>query len=214
MGDYLSRFTFYDVVGYLLPGSVAIVAIALLASMIDPAWAFAAPSGIGPWGMLVAGAYFAGHVLQGISNKVLRRNQARKSIAKSTSDQRIATAKRVLAQHGMKAESNAEVIDALDQLKLPSPDQEIYVARQGFYRGSATAFALMALVMLASAVLGIGVSAFGVSLDRLATLLLGIAAVPLAVLLAQRYTDFVRYEIEFGVAGAIRSTSQNSPNIE
>ena len=210
MGDYLSRFTFYDVVGYLLPGSVAMVAVALLASMLDPAWTFTAPSGIGPWGMLVAGSYFAGHVLQGTRSKVLRRSGARKSISKCTPDGRIAAAKKVLAEHGMQAESNAEVIDAVDQLKLPSPDQEIYVARQGFYRGSAAAFALMALVMLAAAVFGLGVSAFGVSLPRLASLLLGIAGVPLAGLFSQRYTDFVRYEIEFWIAAALRGTSQKS----
>lgn len=210
MGDYLSHFTFYDVVGYLLPGSLAVVALALVVSMIDPAWAIPSPTGLGMWGTLIVGAYFVGHALQGVSSKLLRRSTARAKIATGASDRIITAAKRVLALHEVAAVSNAAVVDAVDLLRLPSADQEIYVARQGFYRGGAAAFILFMLVLLISGSFNLPATAFGVAIPRAASVVGGISAIPLAWIFEMRYVDFVRYEIEFGIAAAIRDEANRS----
>lgn len=49
MGEYLSRFTFYDVMGYLLPGLVGLCASLVGLSAINPAWAVPRLTDGGHW---------------------------------------------------------------------------------------------------------------------------------------------------------------------
>lgn len=203
MGDYLSRLTFYDVVGYLLPGAVAVVALAVVCCIIDPAWAIAEPTGAGSWTLAIVGAYFLGHAVQGLAYRILPRGPIRDSVARGTSPAVDAVVSRALANHGSAVgKTTAERFAALDALKVNFGDREVFIARQGFYRGSAVAVGFLALALAVAAVWGCPVNVFGHPMPRA---MCGVAAalgVGCSIIFGLRYRDFIRHEIEFAAAAA------------
>lgn len=70
-------FTLYEVVGYLLPGGVVLMGLALLY------WALFVPAvplgvggfqpSLGTWTLIVSVAYVLGHAVQGVGNKLTER---------------------------------------------------------------------------------------------------------------------------------------------
>jgi hypothetical protein len=210
MGEYLSRFTFYDIVGYLLPGALGLCAIAILLSVLNPAWAIPEPNGGGRWAVLVIAAYFIGHALQGVSYRLFPRAKLRGAIARdcSAAVDRIAT--KALERHSIEATEKAERFAALDALKVDFPDREVFVARQGFFRGAALAFALLCVVLAVAAILARAVLLFGVSIDRPQSAIAAIAAAGLCILFRTRYRDFLQHELEFAAAAGAAATAERS----
>ncbi|MCE2925666.1 MAG: hypothetical protein LW822_09510 [Phycisphaeraceae bacterium] len=213
MGEYLSRFTFYDVFGYLLPGLIAVCAAAFGLSAANAAWSIPSLSDGGQWFALVVCAYFLGHATQGLSVRIFQRSLLRDQIARSCKPASAEVLKRALAHHDLKPEGNEARFAALDALKLKFDDREIFVARQGFFRGSSMAFGLVAVATLAAAYFARPVMAFGLTLDRVLCVVVGLVSLGLAVLFFFRYRDFLRHEMEFAAAEAAKeykpTTSSN-----
>lgn len=161
MGEYLSRFTFYDVMGYLLPGLLALCAALLGASAIDPAWAVPAISDGGQWFMLIVAAYFVGHAVQGLTYRLFPRSTLRAQVARAASPAILAVVTKAIEHHDLKAVDAVERFAALDALKVEFEDREVFVARQGFFRGSSLAFGLTAVALLAACIFARKVSVFG-----------------------------------------------------
>lgn len=200
MGEYLSRFTFYDVVGYLLPGLIALCAAAFGLSAANAAWSIPALTDGGQWFALVVCAYFLGHATQGLSVRVFRRSTLRDQVARACKPATVEVLNRALAHHDLKADGNEARFAALDALKMKFDDREIFVARQGFFRGSSMAFALVAVATLIAAILARPISAFGLQLDRGLCVVVGACCAGTAVLFFFRYRDFLRHEMEYAAA--------------
>jgi hypothetical protein len=200
MGNYLSQFTFYDIVGYLLPGALGVCAMAMLLSLLHPAWAILEPTSSGGWVVLMVAAYFMGHALQGVGYRLIPREKLRNGIAQqSTVDVERVVAK-ALERHSIDVTGKADRFAALDALKLDFPDRDVFVARQGFFRGAALAFALLAIALGAGAILARGVALFGTIIGRPLAAIAAAVAVALCVLFRTRYRDFLRHELEFAAA--------------
>ncbi|MFO0375544.1 MAG: hypothetical protein ACK51N_00705 [bacterium] len=204
MGEYLSRFTFYDVVGYLLPGLIALLAAALGLSAVNAAWSVPALTDGGQWFVAVITAYFLGHATQGLSVHVFRRSMLRDQVARKCKAAMSEVLTRALAHHDLKVEGNEARFAALDALKLKVDDREIFIARQGFFRGSSMAFGLLAVATLAAAIWSHPISAFGLTLDRGLCIVVGLVAAALSVLFFFRYRDFLRHEMEYAAAEAAK----------
>ena len=204
MGEYLSRFTFYDVMGYLMPGLLALCATLLGASAIDPAWTFPPVSGGGQWFMLIVTAYFTGHAVQGLTYRLFPRSALRSQIARSASTAVLTVVARALEHHDLKAGDAIAQFAALDALKAEFEDREVFVARQGFFRGSTLAFGFTGLVLLASFVFDRHPSVFGFAPDRPLSGVCGAAGIGVAVLFFFRYRDFLRHEFEYAAAAIVR----------
>ena len=75
------------------------------------------------------------------------------------------------------------------------------------------AFGLVAVATLAAAYFARPVMAFGLTLDRVLCVVVGLVSLGLAVLFFFRYRDFLRHEMEFAAAEAAKeykpTTSSN-----
>lgn len=205
MGDYLSRLTFYDIVGYLLPGAVALLALALAWTLIDPAWALREPTGAGTWTLAIGSTYFLGHAIQGIAFRILSRGRTRDAVARAASDAVVAVVCRALESRG--SSPGGSVVDrfaALDALKIDFSDREVFTARQGFYRGSSVAFGILAIVLAAAAVFDRSIAVFGYTVPRAMAAVGAILGLACGAIFAVRYRDFIRHEMEYAAASALK----------
>ncbi len=206
MGDYLSRLTFYDIVGYLLPGAVGLLALAVVCALINPAWAVAEPSGAGAWTLAVVGTYFLGHAIQGIAFRILSRSRMRDAVARAASPTVDAVVTRALESNGsVPGKSVAERFAALDALKIDFADREVFTARQGFYRGSSVAFGLLFIALAVAAIWGRAISVFGYDVPRAMAMVGAILSVGCCGIFALRYRDFIRHEIEYAAAAGLKT---------
>jgi hypothetical protein len=151
--------TLYDVFGFLVPGTVVVAAVALLFCFfyLPPApTTYPAPDLLA-WVAGIVLAYFGGHMAQALGNItegiftpiekiVLEGPEGRYRLA----DQVIAACKVKLKEtlkvdpDGMKAWSLYRQCDDAVLRSGKIGEREVYVYREGFYRGSAIAFALLA----------------------------------------------------------------------
>lgn len=224
MESYLARFTYHDVVGHLLPGSIVLFAIVLVlsgisASPVGDGFPVAVPEGAAEWGAALVAAYFLGHGAQFASSRRYKRSEALRRVAESTDRELLRWSREVLklrgfdptlGPEGIDALPESEVIRRIDSLKLPSADQEVFISRQSFHRGSAFAFLLLfwaALAVLVTAlaiVVGLSVSSGFLGEAAVMNLIQIAVIAALAGLMWRacwhRYFDFVKHEIEFGLA--------------
>lgn len=150
-------FTLYELFGYLLPGGVALVGIILLA------WALFVPlvplgiatfqPGLAMWTGIVVASYVLGHAAQAVGNKVLR------SVEKSALAMNDATWMRDQARHaaaellGVPAEQldPRSVYRILDEYAVQTGrpgDRDMFIYREGFYRGTCTALFFLSTTLL------------------------------------------------------------------
>lgn len=200
MGNYLSQFTFYDIVGYLLPGALGVCAGAMLLSVLNPAWVVPEPSSASGWLVPVVAAYFVGHALQGVSSRLFSRAKLRSRIAQKSTVAVERVVARALERYSIDVAGKVDRFAALDALQIKSPDRDVFVARQGFFRGAALAFALLAAALAAGAVFAQGVALFGMTIDRPRAAMAAAVSVGLCILFRARYGDFLRHELEFAAA--------------
>jgi uncharacterized membrane protein YiaA len=200
MGEYLSRFTFYDVMGYLLPGLLGLCAAFIGLSAINPAWAVPALSEGGHWFAVIVGAYFVGHAVQGLSYRFFPRSVLRAQIARACTPAVATVVHRAMEHHGIETADGEAAFAALDALKLDFGDREVFIARQGFFRGSSLSFGLLAVALLAACIFNGSVSLFGASIDRALCGVAGAVCAGASVLFFFRYRDFLRHELEYAAA--------------
>lgn len=201
--------TLYDIFGYLLPGFVALAALAgLFWAIAAPNRALAAPDWSSPiWLAVIVSAYLLGHLLQAVGNFL--------AAATRTTDAGLASS--VLADIPAKLRKEVEDLshtdDAATVLRLCDAgvlqkgnvaEREIFVYREGFYRGMVGAF------LFASTAVIVRWARDGASyVDSGRTLpvppeafafLLGVCC--LAVVLSfARYLRFARYRVSAAIWG-------------
>jgi hypothetical protein len=207
VGEYLSRFTFYDVMGYLLPGLVGICAICAGLSAIDHTWSLPAINAGGEWFALIISAYFAGHAIQGLSQRIYQRSVLRNQVARRSKPAVTAVVRRALERHQIQAGGTEADYAALDALKLCFDDREVFIARQGFFRGSSLSFALAAVALVLACLFNSSVTLFGLTLGRALCAIAGGLCSGVALLFFYRYRDFIQHELEYAAAAGATTRS-------
>ena len=201
MESFLGRFTLYDVIGHLVPGLLALLALEVLAAGSDVAVGVSLPSDLAGWCALLLLGYVVGHIVQGATGLLIRRPTALSRV--DVSDALVRAAREKLRATGITVEEG-EVLPAVDGLQVPYPDRDIFVARQGFYRGMLGVAALTAFVGLLCGILHWEPRVGGRTLTRGQMLVLGVAGFALVFLFLHRYRRFVRYEVVGGLAALVR----------
>lgn len=201
MESFLGRFTLYDVIGHLVPGLLTILLLRVLAAGCDPALAVSLPDGAASWCALLFFGYVAGHIVQGATGLLVSRSAALSKIG--VSDALLRAARERLGARGVTV-AEGDVLAVADGLQVPYPDRDIFVARQGFYRGMLGVAALTAFVGLLCAVFRWEPRVGAHALVARQMLLLGVTGVALVFLFLHRYRRFVRYEVAGGLAALVR----------
>lgn len=207
----LAQFTLYEILGYVFPGTAGMVGIYLLY------WRFHLPAdqdwtGLSSWGWVafLAVAYVFGHFVQAIANLFLRRRAWRPEYrtfkAHLPEVVRSTLTRKAWGALGTKEEGplDPEVIydiadhDVLQHGKTETRD--LYVYREGFYRGMTTGLLLLAVgCLFRMGGTSASLSIFGthLTLARSALLLAGITAGAMAVFSFLRYLRFARYRVKY-----------------
>jgi len=152
-------FTLYEIFGYFLPGVVSVLALAMLF------WAIFLPAAAIPvhsielsklwyFGLIVV-SYYAGHVLQGVSRSLFQ-NPDDVVLARAKNDLSIIKrAQEQLAAHlGMtdketpSSSATARLCDEVAVQHGQLGDRDVFVYREGFYRGSFAAFLLLLVALI------------------------------------------------------------------
>lgn len=154
------KFTLYELFGYLFPGIIALAGLSLLDLVI-----FHRHSGVNlSWCIsstgLAAGAataYVLGHAIQIAANFVLpTTNAVVLSARRFKSTQDLLVILRASCDPEVKDLSNAGLVEFCDQrvqIDGPSADREIFVYREGFYRGMVISLALLAIASFIGALI-------------------------------------------------------------
>ena len=162
IGDF--RATLYDLFGYLVPGVVAVVAFGLMWHRLfsgTPVLAFPLPTSVSAWVPFLFVSYIAGHLVQAIANATRPFNLSADNPGLGGGNipaSLMAIAKtRIAAQLGkdvkdIEALSSSDVWALIDEVAADATgtaNREIYIYREGFYRGMAVATSLLAVSLLA-----------------------------------------------------------------
>jgi len=153
------QISLYDIFGYLLPGAIIFFALVVIFwSLFWPTLPLALKSSLPLMAIvgLIFGAYLLGHLGQGIGNLVeklpvvKRRREANLPLSAELAE---LVRDAVAVRFGKKARSlNLKDISLLcDQALVfagSSGDREIFVYREGFYRGNSVALALLAVALM------------------------------------------------------------------
>jgi hypothetical protein len=198
--------TLYDIFGYLLPGSVAVAALAVLSwSIFWPSHPLVLTSTIPKVALvcLLFTMYLTGHLVQGLGNLVDSLARRWKLLDEMPISSKLADVVRssTVSRFGSEVESMkaGELFGLCDQTLLchgSLGDREIFMYREGFYRGNFVALTLLSIAFLfRMASRPIFVSVFGVNAELwrrhvlFAALLSGLGA----VLAFRRYIRFAEH---------------------
>ena len=184
------QFTLYEVFGYLLPGAVFVGGAGALfwAAYLPQASIDLDIKSAEVWGIFLALAYVAGHVAQGMGNAVVRRfESAEDHCIRAVVPPEIVRACKAKAKE-LTGEDLADVSPRwlcrlCDDAVVRSGklgEREVYVYREGFYRGT---FVGMACLILGLVALGVRLLSSGPDAEGQRTALLALPAA-WAVLLA------------------------------
>jgi hypothetical protein len=155
--------TLYEVFGYLIPGMVHLAALALLFWALffpAPVIAFDIPTGE-LWVAFLVLAYIAGHMAQAVGNLVEKTiKPVEQLVIENTAPDRLPQAvvdacrakATELTKADMSGASPRWLYRACDDAVIRTGkigEREIYVYREGFYRGIFVSFSLMAVALVA-----------------------------------------------------------------
>jgi hypothetical protein len=209
------RFPLYDLFGYLLPGVIALLALLLVIwSIYLPAapLAFAAlPKQV--WFLLLVLAYFAGHLVQAVGN--VFSDLVEHPEERVFGDRADASCKALVKEahsliYGSLGITNIapiwiyRVCDAVVLQCGTTNEREIFVYREGFYRGASVSFGILTLALLVRALTG---NAFlmwnGIQFGVPRSLLFGLvslAAVSCALMIF-RFHRFAQHRVKHALIG-------------
>ncbi len=216
-------FTLYEVFGYLLPGSVALIGFMFLY------WAVFAPTvplGVANfqpsflmWSLIAIASYLLGHAAQAVANRILRRIE-RSALAMQgvpwMPERAVQTASELLGVQLDKIEP-AWVYRALDEYAVQtgkSGDRDMFVYREGFYRASSVTLFFLSLTLLIRMIVpgaSIQFTRWLFPVSWLELLTTAVVASLVAWLFLQRYRRFADYRVTRAVLSAlvIRKTSSH-----
>jgi hypothetical protein len=159
------QLSLYELSGYLLPGSVATLAIAVCYWAIwlpgVPFPVHEAHADVVGWAVIGGVAYLLGHCLQSVGNMVINGVEkaalSKGGVVPDPIIQRVQ--QRISSIVGVKADELDPValFRLADEISVQNgamTDREIFVAREGFYKGCAIAFAFLCVGLLARALFG------------------------------------------------------------
>ncbi|MGO9228831.1 MAG: hypothetical protein ACLQKA_06415 [Bryobacteraceae bacterium] len=208
----LVQFTLYEIFGYAFPGATGLLGMYLLywtfALASDQEWRALSPVTVGA-GLAVA--YVFGHFLQACTNPILRKREWRPEYRTFHDDKALPPALRTMlikracdAVGIVRIVLEPEVIydiadhDTLQRGKTEARD--IYVYREGFYRGMTGALLLFGtgcLFRMAGSRPSLIVSGVRIYLERPALLWTSTVAIAMAVAAFFRYQRFARYRVKY-----------------
>jgi hypothetical protein len=197
--------TLYDIFGYLVPGAMTLLAIVIAAwTATTPRTTLQLiPQSAQLWVAAALVAYVAGHVVQAIANllarcipspeRVVLAGRGVATIPKCLAD---AVRERLGARLGVPGDGlPPECVYALcDETVVQrgvTDDRQMYVYREGFYRGMAVAFLLLSLSIIARAFVPGGAVKVGSTMQPMAW---GLWALLAALSAAATYFMFARYQ--------------------
>lgn len=153
------QLTLYEIFGYFLPGAIAAGALGILYwALCIPAVAFPVfkihPDAVG-WGAMIALSYMLGHILQGVGGKYLGGiEEAVLGQNGSVSAEIVWSAKSRAAKllgvqpEGLDAISLFRAADEYTLKNGPLGDRDVYIYREGFYRGCTVAMAAFSIALV------------------------------------------------------------------
>jgi hypothetical protein len=200
------QITLYDFFGYLLPGAIVLIALVLLFwSLFWPAAPLTLRSDLPVLAVtgLIFVAYLVGHLGQGIGNFLERLPKVKRNLEANlplSQELGFMVREAVAARFGEKAKSLTpkELSLLCDQALIftGSPgDREIFVYREGFYRGTFVALALLTLTLVLRLVCSPAVITFAFTRVEIHRPQLALAAVLVGI---GAWLSFLRY-LRFGI---------------
>lgn len=217
-------FTLYEIFGYLIPGSVAFSGFATLY------WALFNRQGplrpesfnpqLGTWIILLGTCYVLGHAVQALGNKLLRKTEESALEMESSPEVRIPARKAAASilkqdEEGLKAKWVYRVLDEYAVQNGIAGDRDMFIYREGFYRGTCVALFLATIsLVIRAAVPGSSVVyanwSVNVAWNEFAVSI-GIVG-GLGFLFYQRYCRFVQYRITRAALAALVLIDKKSSN--
>ena len=222
--------TVYDIFGYLLPGLVALLALVILfwAILIPTTPLSPTITETFNWAVVLIVGYLLGHLVQALANLLLSPFKDPEELAlspelkpeeksgKSEADKnRLPEPLISLAKSKVSAMAHIPLPDVKSHLLYRFCDEtvvqagmihdrDMYIYREGFYRGMAVSFLLLLLALVVRALIPTPyLSLSGTPHPIASTTLLSIAVVPLLGiwLCFNRYKRFGHYKVEQAVIG-------------
>lgn len=208
-------FTLYELFGYLLPGGVALLGLILLywsvfISRAPLALASFRP-GFGTWVAIVVTGYILGHAVQALGNKLLRRIE--RSVLAMDNAGWIRELAKSAAVEVSGAPANSldgpwvyRILDEYSTQNAKPGDRDMFVYREGFYRGTCISLFFLALMTLVRAFVPNAVIRFSSScyeVTRWELLVSTIITAGVGWLFLQRYRRFTEYRINRAVLSAL-----------
>jgi len=157
------QLTLYEIFGYFLPGALASVSLALTYwALCIPTVPFPAYKGqptLTAWVALIAVSYLMGHLVQGIGNRFLRgaENAALGPQGTIATEIRNVGRSRAAELMGIKTDSLDPIslfrfADEFSVQKGLLGDRDIFVYREGFYKGCTISLAMVCIALLLRAI--------------------------------------------------------------
>ena len=213
------RFTIYEILGYFAPGIVAFVALFVyIWAIFFPHNAFLIDFSLTKEAIFafLFLSYSLGHFIQGITNALPR---AEDIVEKSPdSSQLIASAKsRIAGKCGIdtKAFGIRQIVSLAQTWLLhhgKTDDHDVFLYREGFYRGSSAAYFLLAIAFLVRGCRGpiaIVGKEFSCSFGGNLMITLSILAFAISVVFFFRFLRFGNYRVQNLLASACLPTASD-----
>jgi hypothetical protein len=142
--------TLYEIFGYLIPGLVTLAALFLIASSVLEPRLSGLVSGAGQRTLIAiaVGAYLTGHITQALGNLVFGKLKLKENAVAAIPGPLRAALVQHLGEKLGKALPEDVLFDVCDALLVHSgntANRDIYVYREGFYRGLTIALAVLPL---------------------------------------------------------------------
>lgn len=214
-------FTLYEIFGYLIPGSVALAGFGLIY------WALFMPTmpmdiatfqpGLGTWVVMLGGSYILGHAAQGVGNKLLRGVETAALEMKSSPlirDTAFRCAAKILATDAKDLEARW-VYRVLDEYSVQAGqpgDRDMFIYREGFYRGLCIALSFLAITLIVRATFpgtSIKFAHWTHIVSRTELALTTLFLVGLAALFLQRYRRYAEYRVTRAALAALVLTQSH-----
>ena len=212
--------TLYDIFGYLVPGAITLAALTILYWSAFESIPFQIKSiSALEWTILAVVSYLFGHLIQAIANhlvkfwpstvKLVLKDGEACSLSKVLLDRAIARSQEILGLPKDSVLSSSEVWDACDHFtmqKCKTDTRDVYVYREGFYRGIFVSMALLGISLIVRAFTKSSAVKLGdvmLVFNSLQMVVFGTFCFISSLLAFVRYRRFGVYLVKFSVFSAI-----------
>lgn len=209
----LVQFSLYEIFGYIFPGAIGVAGMFLIY------WRLFLPPNLvlvgltsGWWWLLLGIIYFFGHILQAIANLALswkswhpeahffKENLFPESL-RGLLEKKACAAIGLSGENQLTPELIYEISDHYVLQNGKTEVREIYVYREGFYRGMAAGLFFLSggLLFHASGTSSLNVGGFYIALNLSGIAFLSSTSVVMAILSIHRYFRFANYRVKYAL---------------